>query len=202
MNRQNSSGWPDIPGLDVAAGLASVGRNQATYRRLLAMLVERHDDDPAQIRRALAAGEREEARRVAHSLKGACAALGAEEVRGAALAVEIALRQGDDATDVGKALDNLAPRLAALLDALRPVVQAESPAVPQPPTELGHLLERLESLLAVDDMQAESLWREHAAAFEQALGSHAPAIRQAIEQFDFPAALRGLRGRKDGAGRA
>jgi PAS domain S-box-containing protein len=82
----------ELPGIDIATGLSSVNGRAATYRRLLALFVEHHADDIVLIRDAHTAGNTVEARRLAHSLKGAAGTLGAEALRVAALATEDAIK--------------------------------------------------------------------------------------------------------------
>jgi CheY-like chemotaxis protein/HPt (histidine-containing phosphotransfer) domain-containing protein len=112
----------EIPGVDVAAGLKCVGGREATYRRLLGMFVEHHGGDLGLIRAALGAGQVEEGRRIAHSLKGAAASIGAETLRERALAVEVAIREGH-AQDAREALlMALDIELMHILSSLRPLV--------------------------------------------------------------------------------
>ena len=88
---------PAIPGLDAQAGLSHVHGHIDTYRRLLGMFTEQHAQDIGRIQDCLAAGDMTAAVRLAHSLKGAAAALGAESLRAAAEAEEMALRAGNEA---------------------------------------------------------------------------------------------------------
>jgi signal transduction histidine kinase/CheY-like chemotaxis protein len=117
---------PDIPGLDIQAGLASVGGRTATYQRLLRMFIDHHADCIAQIRAALTAGQRDEARRLAHSLKGAASTLGAESLRAAALKAELAIKSGAAHEEVEAALAALAVPLDALVGGLRAYVESDT----------------------------------------------------------------------------
>jgi two-component system sensor histidine kinase/response regulator len=80
-----------IPGLAVAQGLRFSAGRWPLYARLLGMLVQDHGDDIARLRDRLAAGDTESAARIAHSLKGAGATLGAEKLRERAAALETAI---------------------------------------------------------------------------------------------------------------
>lgn len=82
-----------IAGLDVAAGLQCVRDRLPTYQRLLGKFVETHQSDMAAVRERLAAADCAEARRLAHSLKGAAATLGARDLAASALELEQALKQ-------------------------------------------------------------------------------------------------------------
>jgi PAS domain S-box-containing protein len=82
----------EIADLDVTQGMLSLRNRLSTYVRLLGKYVESHDKDMAQVREQLAAGNYDDARRLAHSLKGVSATLGANEVRARALVLETAIK--------------------------------------------------------------------------------------------------------------
>ncbi len=89
----------EIADLDVTQGMLSLRNRLSTYVRLLGKFVESHDQDMARVREQLAAGDYDDARRLAHSLKGVSATLGANEVRARALVLETAIK---DRLDRGK----------------------------------------------------------------------------------------------------
>jgi HPt (histidine-containing phosphotransfer) domain-containing protein len=92
-----------VPGMDVDHGLAlMLGRTE----RYLAILDRFLGSQPAQLRqlaRSLANGEPETARRIAHTLKGAAATMGARELAGLAADIESGLRRNPEATAKRKA---------------------------------------------------------------------------------------------------
>jgi CheY-like chemotaxis protein len=180
---------PVIPGLNLATGLGNTGGQHKTYARMLTMFLEYHHDDVALVRSALAAGRREEAVRVAHSLKGAAALLGAEPVRAAALAVERALREGAAESVSEEALVALENQLAGFVAALHAHAEArdrQRDAVESPP--MAELLAQLTDYLAADDLRASQLWQAHLPAFAAALGAAAPDLAKAFARYDFAAA--------------
>jgi len=185
---------PAIPGLDVAAGMSSVGGRATTYRRLLSMFVEHHTRDVAQIRGALAGGQADEARRLAHSLKGASATIGADGLRALALAVETAIRAGQGGAELEDGLQTLDSALAQMVAALSALPGSASTATGSvDPAQAETCLLRLDALLAIDDIEAHAYWQAEAELFKRALGTAAAPIRQAIERYDFAAALKQLR---------
>ncbi|MBL8490103.1 MAG: PAS domain S-box protein, partial [Rhodocyclaceae bacterium] len=107
-----------VPGLDSETGLKSMRGRLPSYVRLLGVFSDAHAADAESIRAALAAGRREEARRLAHTLKGAAGTLGASRVSGLAAGIEATLRQ-DEGMPEAAALDGLQAELAALVAALR-----------------------------------------------------------------------------------
>ncbi len=117
---------PRISGLDVAAGLASVGGRLAGYRRVLDLFVTHHGDDAARLRQALRDGQATEARRLAHTLKGAAATLGATEVSALAKELEAGLHDGAGSAELDGSLARLDDALRALLAPLREYLAAAS----------------------------------------------------------------------------
>jgi CheY-like chemotaxis protein/HPt (histidine-containing phosphotransfer) domain-containing protein len=87
---------PLIDGVDTKAGLARTGGKPEQYANLLRRFAERHANDPAEISRALEAGDRALAQRLAHTLKGVAATMGVNAVSAAAQRIEEALKTGDD----------------------------------------------------------------------------------------------------------
>lgn len=121
---------PALAGLDVAKGLARLQGKRAFYRKLLELLVHDHLHDPVAIREDLRAGGFAEARRRAHSLKGAAAMLGAEAIRSTAARMELLLI-GQDLPDLSiNALEIELSSLTQALSELSQALAATAPAVP------------------------------------------------------------------------
>ena len=83
---------PDITGLNVEFGVRNALGNRDRYRQLLVKLIQAHEHDSALIEENLRKGKISEARIAAHSLKGAAATLGAEDIFRAAAAIEAHLK--------------------------------------------------------------------------------------------------------------
>jgi signal transduction histidine kinase/DNA-binding response OmpR family regulator/ABC-type phosphate/phosphonate transport system substrate-binding protein len=190
---------PSIAGLDTAAGLVNVNGRVATYRKLLAMFIEHHGDDVALIRAALGEGRIEEARRLAHSLKGAAGTLGAKALNAAALTLEIAIKSAINtagpSTDFAALLGELETAIEQLLGGLR-ALSGGAVAATSAPAPATDLLQRFEAYLAVDDIRASTLWNEQRDAFAQLLAVDASPIHKAVARYDFIEALRLLRAAK------
>ncbi len=120
--------WDGIDGLDAAAGLAQASHKPALYRQLLALFVRDQAATPARILQALADGELADAERLAHTLKGVAAGLGAREVAERAAAVETALRTYLPPAVVQQCLADLRPPLDRLVAALSARLQDPVPA--------------------------------------------------------------------------
>ncbi len=102
-------------GLDTDKTLAGVGGNADFYLELLHELVTSHGEDATRIQEALALGNREDGQRIAHSLKGAAATLGANTLADVAMRLEQRLKTG---TATPAAVDAELRELQAALDAL------------------------------------------------------------------------------------
>ena len=109
---------PEMSGLNVAAGLVSVMGKRARYRELLERLAKEHATDPLVIRENLRTGCLVEARRMAHSLKGVSALLGADEIRTWATAIESDLNKKAALANFDASLNALAEAMRALSDGL------------------------------------------------------------------------------------
>lgn len=84
----------EVAGLDVSIGLRLVAQRESLYLRLLQRFVEEHADAPAKIAAAQGRGDAESAERIAHTLKGVAAQIGALALQESAAALEAALRSG------------------------------------------------------------------------------------------------------------
>jgi PAS domain S-box-containing protein len=206
------AGLPPIAGLDMPQGLARMAGNGALYSRLLLQFAERYREQGNCLADLLAAGNRKDAERLAHSLKGVAGNLGAETLQQAATVLEGALRREADA-------EALSTALASLQNALNEVVQsigatlgnasavaAASPARPEAPppapslsaaqqVELQEALGRLAQQLEASDIQAGDTF----AALRPLLAlDWTPAslltLERAIGNYDYDHALALLQG--------
>jgi PAS domain S-box-containing protein len=82
-----------VPGLDVARGLHHVGGHLAVLQRALALFAQTHAAGEAALRLPGRDADLGTWRRSAHSLRGACATLGATALQAQLLAFEAALRE-------------------------------------------------------------------------------------------------------------
>jgi CheY-like chemotaxis protein/HPt (histidine-containing phosphotransfer) domain-containing protein len=102
-------------GFDADAGLRNVGGNEALFRRLLAMFLDREGDFCQRFGAAQAAGDMATATREAHDLKNEAKTLGMPALCEAATALEHGCRLGVGSTEV----QALAQRVA---EQLKPVI--------------------------------------------------------------------------------
>jgi two-component system sensor histidine kinase/response regulator len=179
-----------ITGLDTQQGLRAVRGRMDSYRRLLVKFAETHLDDFARMRTNLAAGNRDEARRLAHSLKGVAATLGATLINKAAAALELAIKEGQEMTLVAPLIDETEQACKALFEQLHSLVTAtgsvaaEGDAITTPP-----LIERIRRELQQGEMSVQDLVRQQATTLRTVLGAAYPAFDKHINAFEFEEAL-------------
>jgi two-component system sensor histidine kinase/response regulator len=107
-----------VPGLDVDATLASTGISAPFYAGLLRKFVVQQASALDKIGQLLQAGDRAAAARLAHTLKGVAAGLGARALAAAATDLERCLDDDDAPALVDSAMLRARELLAALIAAL------------------------------------------------------------------------------------
>ena len=108
---------PPIEGVDQERGLASVGANRRTYRRLLKSFCEIHAGDPGSLAEMLRSAQPLEAARLAHRLRGSAISLGIVAVDQLARDFERALLDAAPAGEIATQLDRLSQALARVIAA-------------------------------------------------------------------------------------
>lgn len=86
----------DFPGLSVRSALKNLGGNEILYKKLLRRFMENYEDFPRQVREALLEDDRQLAVRLAHTVKGVAANLGAGSLAEIAADLEKILAAGKD----------------------------------------------------------------------------------------------------------
>jgi PAS domain S-box-containing protein len=189
--------WAAVPGLDAELGLRGVLGQRQNYLRLLRMYAEVHGGDADQLGALLDAGQLVQARKLAHSLKGAAATVGAVRVRSLAADIEAALREPGSSGPIDALCQALASEQKALVSGIR--AMPDSPAAPEVPAVLSSwaeaepVLARLEAFLAEDDIRGGALFREVEPWLDAALGGRAAEFKCLIESLEYQGALALLR---------
>ena len=179
-----------IVGLDSRFGLQSVRGRMDSYLRLLTMFAENHSADFARIRDNLAAGNRDEARRLAHSLKGVSATLGAVLINKTSMALETAIKEGQDKAVVEPLIAAAEQAYASLCEQLATVAQpAPTGDDAGDAAATSALLERLRHELQEGEMSAQDLVRRQAKTLKKVLGRDYLAFEELVACFDFEGAL-------------
>ncbi|MDP1898498.1 MAG: Hpt domain-containing protein, partial [Sulfurimicrobium sp.] len=151
--------------------------------------------DMAQLRKYYEAGAMDEALRLAHTLKGSAATLGAKALSQCALDLELALRELET--------QDIEVRMMAVEAALTPLLtdihHLADTGLPEPPPAVvddertREMLAQLEALLAEDNTRASQVWNESAPLFQAALGPAFMLLGREIEHYEFDKALKTLR---------
>jgi CheY-like chemotaxis protein len=189
-----------IPGLNVASGIAVVRGKTARYLELLQRFVTDHVGDMERLMEILRQGDNPTAVRLAHSLKGAGATLGAVQLAEFAKRLEIQLRaQGDTPVhpdSLRADMDAIHLEFMAIAAALPPPPAPAAPVADQTPLDpaaLQELLDTLDTRLSEGDITASTLFQEQAGILRAALGTRYEEIARQIRQFDFISAQEALR---------
>lgn len=182
-----------IAGLHATRGLKTLNGNLDAYLRLLRLFASDHADDISRLRQRLAAGDRDEARRIAHTLKGASANLGAANVQALTAPLEVAIRDGRDATTIERLMGTVEAELQLLAAAIRAALPEEARAPRAVDGEaVRQVLDELEPLLAASSIEANQLMTTHGALLRAALGPLGLELENRIEHFLYPEALETL----------
>jgi two-component system sensor histidine kinase/response regulator len=151
-----ASGELLIPGIDTATALNRTGGNRKRYESLLRRFAESQALTVIDMQSALAANDFPTAIRLAHSLKGASANLGANTLAEVAAKAEAAIESNQS---ISPALDALRYSLDSTIAAIRNALPSESTGanVPAPggdPSTVTQPLRLLKRLLETDDGDA------------------------------------------------
>jgi PAS domain S-box-containing protein len=183
-----------IPGLDVDMGLKYALNRTGTYARRLRRYAALHEHGAAKLRELLSAGTHDEARRLAHSLKGALGFLGAAGLQRDLGGLEVALQQGAEPGAIGVIVAAIEPQHDALIAGIMELPVDDEPA-PGPGVtaeqwdQARPVIARIARLLREDNAEANSLVREAAPLLRQVLGAQAARLQQQIDRFDYQGAL-------------
>ena len=190
-----------LDGLNAHTGLALTNHKPALYLHLIRRFATSQHDVVQKIRNACARHDHAEAERLAHTLKGLAASLGAEPLCACAAELEQTLRSQTATTPalLNEPLARSAHQLERLLSGLRGIdglldvpVRAKATALSPAQQEATQgVIHALKQLLADDNFDAQSLWSRHADALHACL-PNAEAIEQSIHDFDFQQALHQL----------
>lgn len=185
----------DIPGLDASTGLKMVRGKMPTYLRLLNSFSESHQPDFLRMREMLAQGRHEDARQLAHAIKGAAGTLGVMPVFQFASVFDKALRPQEPAQS--EAL------LGELLDAFEQSYQQfhlamtrlKGNSVAEPgPADVplnGDMRQRLLTLsqqIKDSDFSVQSRLQDDASLLKQVLADQFLTFDRHISNFNFESA--------------
>lgn len=177
--------------LDTREGLQRVLGDRSLYLELLRGLANIEKDTPCRIRQALASGDIDSAKLLAHTLKGLAGSIGAGSVMEAAARLEQALRDGLDGAPLELALTRLDSEITPLMSELARFFEAPPPPTNSAaaPRQLSRICTQLARLLGEDDAEATSCFSQHATQLQAAFPDDFPGLESAIRTFEFTKAL-------------
>ncbi|MFN4340740.1 MAG: PAS domain-containing protein [Azonexus sp.] len=180
----------NIAGLDSSAGMRAVRGKVDTYLRLLAKFAETHNGDFDLMRRALTDDNRDEARRIAHSLKGVSATLGASVINQATIALERAILDGAPTAALHPLIDRAEEAYHALHSQLAAIREnAGPPPITIDLTAARALLQEIRHELEYGEMSVQERVRTHAETLKHLLGQRFGEFDDLVSSFAFEDAL-------------
>ena len=196
---QDPDALPELPGIDVKAGMATTMHNAKLYRKLLGKFRDSQSDFAAQFAAAQADTDAKAATRCAHTLKGVAGNIGAKGVQAQAAELEHACNDGAPAETIQDLLDKTLEALQPVLEGLASLDAAVAEKADKAGEEsldqakFDALKERLKELLEDDDTAATSVIEEMEAM--PGIGSHRSQLKRlsaAVGDYDFEKALEEL----------
>ena len=193
-----ASPFPELTGVDSISGLARCAGNPSFYRSLLLDFAHRCDSSASELETAVAAGELNQVRFLAHSLSGVAANLGAGEVARQSQNLENRARAKQKEA-VTAALPELLTQLRQLAESLPRELRDASPPVAAPdgwsPEQLQATRAAIERLMGhLEQSQGDSLDSVlELMELSPQLTGQLDRLEQLVNRFDFSNALEELR---------
>ena len=184
-----------IAGVDTAMGLRQCAGNEALYTSLLRKFKAALIETPQQLHAALGASDYALAKRIAHSLKGVAANLGAVQCQTLCATLELQLKNDQRSPQLQTAYDALVAHASTLGQSLQTALPAEAPrgmlaaTAPKDNAESARYTSTLGQMLADSNAGVEAYLQENSAILEPLLGDNWLLLQQHVQNFDFDQAL-------------
>ncbi len=181
-----------LPGFDLDEALARLGADRDRLAAVLLRFLQDFAETPGEMARLVASGDREEAARLAHRVKGTAASVGAVEAAEAARRLEVELRRGSGSHSLPAFIASLRSALEAVRAGVRHLPE-EPPAGAPDGAALAGTVERLAQILHEHELVPERLLADicrHATALGAARLSE--SLRSEVGSFDYARALQTL----------
>jgi signal transduction histidine kinase/DNA-binding response OmpR family regulator/HPt (histidine-containing phosphotransfer) domain-containing protein len=189
-----------IPGIDTQTAVKRTGGNRQRYVSLLRRFADSQVGAVGEIRAALNAQDSATAQRIAHSLKGAAANLGANALAIAAGNTEVAIKTQ---SEVEPALVEMERTLFASVAAIQKTLPSAEKVEPTmsgngDPAIVLQPLSHLKKLLEADDSEAAEFILEAEGSFSAVLSrTEIETLTRMVSDFDYESALRAVSGIAD-----
>ena len=190
----------EIPGIDTQSALKRSGGNRQRYESLLQRFADSQAGAVGEIRAALRAQDSATAQRIAHSLKGAAANLGATALASAAGSTELAIKTQSDVEPALVEMEQILFGAVATIQRTLPStekVESRDSGIGDPSAVLQPL-SRLKKLLEADDSEAAEFIVEAQRSLSAVLSrTEIETLTRTVGDFDYQSALRAVSGIAD-----
>ena len=177
-----------ITGLDVKVGLRHALGREALYVSLLRKFCTGQRDFPARLADALGDDDWQTAERLAHTLKGLSAQIGARELHTMVESFEHHIRSREPKESITASLETISQYLSDVISSISARLPVDEPAHPDTrvdTVELREICIKLAAELTALDFASGDTFDEHEPLMRAALGDHYAAITAAIHDFNF-----------------
>ena len=186
---------PDLPGIDVEAGLERMQGNKKLYTNLLKKFKSSQDNFEAEFYESLTSDDDQAATRCAHTLKGVAGNISAIELQQAALELEHACKENRTKEELEPLVNTVKERLSHVLDGLS-VLETKSTSAVESEIDyelLQKQLNKLRELLEDDDTEATDIIDEILdSPSTSVMSSEFRSLAKSIGEYDFDEALEKL----------
>ena len=182
-----------IEGLDAEQGLQSLRGNEVLYIQLLHQLDSKHGYDMDRFKQHISDKEPDEARLIAHTLKGAAGTLGLTQIQAYSQELELSLKKDpSEGSEINTLIDTVSTALSTFHKALINITtEKESTQLANTKSnDAQEILEQLNRLIAVSDTQANDVFSESKDILISLYGELANELGQKIAAFDYQEALK------------
>jgi two-component system, sensor histidine kinase and response regulator len=186
---------PNIPGLDTKAALIRIGGNKSVYKKVLEKFIHSQTSVPSEIKAALKENNFEQAKLLAHSLKGVSGNIGASSLYKQAEHLEALIKQ-KAVTDT--ALDKMDSELTQVLMGIKQagLFNSQNQSPNQSASKaidvdtMNSMISNLHSLLQEDDPDALDIMDEmYSLLKNSSLSAELDSLYKAVGNYDFTTAL-------------
>jgi len=190
---------PEIDGIELERGLNTVNGNKKLYLDLLSKFVKNYTGFEKKMKSSIEENDMELAIRLAHTLKGVCANIGAFKLREDAVALEENLKAGGNEREQ-ELIDNLTDDLYKLLES----VDAALKSIPEPDNAIKthHSREELQKIIdetenMIMEYSPDALPAIEKISFPRECMEDAEGLTAALKAYDFAKALNYIRNVKN-----
>jgi len=182
---------PNIPGLDTKAALVRIGGNKSVYKKVLEKFIHSQSSVSSEIKAALKEGNFDQAKLLAHSLKGVAGNIGASSLHQQAEQLEALIKQ-EAVTDT--ALDNMDNELMQVLMGIKQANLFNTPSHSASGVidvnAMNSMINSLHSLLQEDDADALDIMDDMYSLLKgRSMSVKLDSLYKAVGNYDFTAAL-------------